>query len=545
MIGKVINHYEVLGNLGQGGMGIVYKARDTRLGREVALKFLPKNQAFRDEHVDRFLVEAQAASALDHPNTCVVHGVEESDGEHFIVMSYYEGQTLDELISQGGMHWRRAVSIATQIASGISAAHRRGIIHRDIKPSNVIIQAGDVVKILDFGLAKLHDLKMTSTGSTMGTCAYMSPEQVQGELLDHRTDIWSFGIVLYELLTGTPPFGRAFPAVFNAILHEIPPAPASVCDEIPPFLSRIVTRCIEKDKALRYQSMEAVLAALEVVGQVEPSAADRTRIRRTPEDAPSIAGFWSGLRSSFASKPNGPVRRWLGIGGLLFLTVAGGLAFLSRDTPSSLTDQSATDASAIEEQLTNGTSVSNPVLGSTADSTTDGTGSGSASAEHASPDLTVPIKSVPALQDDASQDATTPAVPAQLTFELWTNKGTEGLNYAEGDRMTVFVQTNRPAYVRVVYRFADGTRTLLTDNVRIDAVDRPVEIGTFTCAPPFGSETLLAFAQTEPFTPVETVTVNDYQILKEDLETFAAQTRGFKQNAQQAERRLEIVTQAN
>jgi len=208
MIGSTISHYRILEQLGSGGMGVVYKAEDTRLKRIVALKFLPPALTSNPEARQRFVLEAQAASALDHSNICTVHEIGTSDdGQMFIVMACYEGCTLKKKIERGPLDIDLAVDIAIQTSEGLARAHEAGIVHRDIKPANIFITTHNEVKILDFGLAKLAgQTLMTKTGSTMGTAAYMSPEQARGDSVDHRTDIWSLGVVLYEMLTGHRPF---------------------------------------------------------------------------------------------------------------------------------------------------------------------------------------------------------------------------------------------------------------------------------------------------------------------------------------------------
>src|SRR5713101_7048531 len=220
MTGQTISHYKILEKLGEGGMGIVYKAEDTRLHRPVALKFLPA-EFTRDEAAKRrFIHEAQAASALDHPNIAVVHEVDETDdGRAFICMAYYQGGTLKERIEQGPLTIDESLNIASQIAEGLRRAHEVGIIHLDVKPANVLVTEQGVVKIVDFGLAKLTgDPRSSKSGRMAGTAAYMSPEQVQGIRVDRRSDLFSLGVVLYEMLTGTRPFGGGHEAaLFYAI----------------------------------------------------------------------------------------------------------------------------------------------------------------------------------------------------------------------------------------------------------------------------------------------------------------------------------------
>jgi eukaryotic-like serine/threonine-protein kinase len=206
--GTTISHYQILEKLGEGGMGVVYKARDTKLDRIVALKFLPSHPGTDKTEKQRFLNEAKAASALDHSNICAIHSIEETgDGNLFIVMAYYEGLSLKEKIEQSPLPINDVVNYAIQIASGLQKAHEKGIVHRDLKPANIFITNDDQVKIIDFGLAKAaqHSI-LTKSGTTLGTVPYMSPEQAQGGKVDHRTDIWSLGVVMYEMITGQRPF---------------------------------------------------------------------------------------------------------------------------------------------------------------------------------------------------------------------------------------------------------------------------------------------------------------------------------------------------
>jgi eukaryotic-like serine/threonine-protein kinase len=235
MIGRTISHYTILENLGGGGMGVVYKAQDLRLDRPVALKFLPPDLTRDLEARQRFVHEAKAASALDHNNICDVHDIDETgDGQTFIVMACYEGETVKKKIERGPLKIAEAIDIAIQVAQGLAKAHEHGIIHRDIKPANVMITTDGVAKIVDFSLAKLSGRTMlTKEGSTLGTFAYMSPEQVRGEKVDHRTDIWSLGAMLYEMITGQMPFkGDYENAVVYSILNTNPEPMTGVQSEI-------------------------------------------------------------------------------------------------------------------------------------------------------------------------------------------------------------------------------------------------------------------------------------------------------------------------
>ncbi len=266
MIGNSITHYKIIEKIGSGGMGDVYKAEDTKLQRTVALKFLPPDLT-RDENAQqRFLHEARAASALDHPNIGTIYEIGESEGHFFIAMAYYEGKTLNHKIEshKTGLDIDEAVEITAQILNGLAKAHLKDIVHRDIKPANIIMTDEGPVKIIDFGLAKLKGhTQLTKTGSTMGTVAYMSPEQVQGSLADQRTDIWSVGVMLYEMLSGQKPFkGEYEQAIMYLILNEEPEYISKLRGDVPLQLEKILVRALEKNPEKRYQSIEEMLADL-------------------------------------------------------------------------------------------------------------------------------------------------------------------------------------------------------------------------------------------------------------------------------------------
>ncbi len=265
MIGQTISHYKILEKLGEGGMGVVYKAHDTTLDRDVALKFLPHDLTTSDEERTRFIHEAKAASALDHPNVCTVYEVGQTpDGQMFIAMGYYEGDSLTRKLRKAPLKVEEAVGIAIQIAEGLQAAHEHDIVHRDVKSGNIIVTDKGQVKILDFGLAHKSGLsRLTRTGSTVGTAAYMSPEQARGEKIDRRSDLWSLGVVLYEMVSGKLPFrGDHEMAILYSVVNEAPQPIEMAISDASPELIHVIHRALEKDPAERYQSAADMLIDL-------------------------------------------------------------------------------------------------------------------------------------------------------------------------------------------------------------------------------------------------------------------------------------------
>ncbi len=290
MIGKTVSHYRVLEKLGEGGMGVVYKAEDTKLKRTVALKFLPPELTRDSEAKERFIQEAQAASSLEHPNICNVHEIGETEDEQiFIAMACYEGETLKRKIERGALALDQAIYVAIQVAEGLAKAHARGIVHRDIKPANIMVTDDGMTKILDFGLAKLSGkARLTRTSSTAGTIAYMSPEQVGGREVDSRTDIWSLGVVLYEMVTGQLPFrGEYEPAMIYSILNDKPKLMSLLRDGVQRELERVVERTLAKTPEERYGNVTDLLADLRALSEEE---SDRLRAPRLARDEASEAG---------------------------------------------------------------------------------------------------------------------------------------------------------------------------------------------------------------------------------------------------------------
>ncbi len=266
MIGKTISHYKILERLGGGGMGVVYKAEDTKLRRFVALKFLQPELTEDESSKKRFLQEARSASALDHPSICTIHEIDETEEGHvFIVMAFIEGETLKERLKRGPLPLDEALVIGTQVAEGLGKAHEQGVVHRDIKPANVMLTEEGGVRIVDFGLARLAGTaRITESGSTVGTAAYMSPEQSRSRDVDHRTDVWSLGVVLYEMIAGRLPFrGEYGAAVIHSVLNDDPQPASELRGEVSPELERIVHTCLEKDPGKRYGKAAELRAELE------------------------------------------------------------------------------------------------------------------------------------------------------------------------------------------------------------------------------------------------------------------------------------------
>jgi eukaryotic-like serine/threonine-protein kinase len=327
MIGQTILQYKVLEKLGEGGMGVVYKAEDTKLKRMVALKFLPAHASASEQDKARFAQEAQSASALNHPNVCTIHDIQEYEGQMFIVMEFVEGKTLREV--RETLTSKQAMDIGIQIADGLAAAHEKGIIHRDIKPENIMVRKDGIVQVMDFGLAKLRGSisRLTKEGSTVGTAGYMSPEQVQGHDVDHRSDIFSFGVLLYELFTGQLPFRGVHETALMYEIVNVDAAPmSSLKPEIDAGLDAIVLECLEKDPRDRYQSVAEVGKDLRKFKR----ESSRTRVSRVTAARPvyqsSGAQPLEHPEPIEPSKQTAPLIPWIIAG--LFALAFGALAFI-------------------------------------------------------------------------------------------------------------------------------------------------------------------------------------------------------------------------
>jgi eukaryotic-like serine/threonine-protein kinase len=340
MQGSTFGHYRILEQLGSGGMGVVYRAEDVRLGRHVALKFLPDHLSSEDA-LERFRREARTASSLNHPNICIVHDIGGEAGKSFIVMELLEGQTLRERLARGAVPWTQAVDYGRQIADALSAAHERGIVHRDLKPANIFVTTRGQLKVLDFGLAKLRSERVetvtavetafqTTSGTTLGTVAYMSPEQARGEEVDSRSDVYSFGVVIYEMLTGRVPFtGATHALIFDGILHGTPESIRNIEPGVPAELERMVMKALEKDRRMRYQTAADL-------------GADLTRLKRDSESGVAVA-------SPAVARPGRKLGVLAAAALVTIAVIAAGVVFWTSRRPAPITSR---QGPLVEKQIT-------------------------------------------------------------------------------------------------------------------------------------------------------------------------------------------------
>ena len=324
MVGQTISHYKIVEKLGEGGMGVVYKAEDTKLGRTVALKFLAAHLLQDEESRARFIREAKAAAALDHPNICTVHEIDEADGHTFIAMAFVEGETLQEKIEAGPLKIDESLDIAIDVARGLAAAHFKGVVHRDIKSANVMIAAAGPgadpqAKLLDFGLARLAAAaSLTKEGTTLGTTAYMSPEQAQGAEVDQRSDIWSLGVVLYEMVSGRLPFqGEYEQGILYGVLHDQPEPLTALRTGVPKELERIASKCLAKEPGSRYQHVDELLVDLRELQKERQSGESRLRGGAAPgssvDDKPASRTAWYAGAFAAAAVLGAAGAAWFGV----------------------------------------------------------------------------------------------------------------------------------------------------------------------------------------------------------------------------------------
>jgi serine/threonine protein kinase len=532
MIGTTISHYTIDEKLGEGGFGVVYKATDTLLRRTVALKFLSSTRGLDENVHKRFIREARAASAINHPNVCTVHAIEQNEGNEFIVMELVEGMNLREWMrlrrrghKSGRIPLVQIIDIALQIAAGLHAAHEKDIVHRDVKPENIMVRSDEQVKVMDFGLAKLaEESKLTRTGVTMGTISYMSPEQVKGQVLDIRSDIYSYGVMLYELLTGTTPFQAEHRiAMAYAIVNTDPVPLTKHRPDLAPGLVGIVMKCMSREVNDRYPSLSQVVRDLRRYGAQQPTVEAKSVYHLRPMK--SLALWGGGAAFAVVAVTVGVI---LSNGG----KSDQGTGMIP---PGGATDTAHTNASNSEAaehakiDSLGAKPVADPNQQNMMPAAIDTSKRQQPKRGNEAPLVAIakPIGTHTRLEVKAATDE------ADLKLELLTNKGNQNPIFKEGDTVIVYVRVNRPCWLRVFYYAADGVKYVLTgpDDRYLDSsrVNRLLMIDSLECSSPFGSEELRAFAKSKRFDPIMVKAVGDgLYVLDEAVGAAEAKTRGIK-----------------
>ena len=533
MTGRQLAHYLVGEKLGEGGMGIVYLGTDVRLKRPVALKFLTRALPSEAKERKRFLREARAASSVNHPNVCVIYAIEEVEGEEFIVMEFVEGVTLRKWAHQKRdaqrsklLPLKDLLAVVNHVAEGLDAAHRKGIVHRDVKPENVMITAEGRVKIMDFGLAKLAgESRLTRTGGTVGTEAYMSPEQVQGGEIDAQSDIYSLGVVFYELLAGRTPFiADHVMGMMYAIVNTDAEPIQQIRPGLDPAIAAVVMKCLAKQKKERYATMSEVIRDISGYEEMQRTAV-ATRLKL---DARKGGGRGRSFLPPF-------VQKYIAWTGSLAILIAATVAyFLLVNKPDNTSQGEKSTIKSAEQKSAQG---EKPTTTSAEQKTGQGEkpdlSSTSAERKAAPRDMVVQstrpgdITTLPKAERKKAESE--PVIPA-LALELMTNRGSARPKFSEGDTMLTYIRVNKPCTVRVFYHTADGTDYVLTGprdmTVRSAQVNTMIPIDTSACSAPFGPERLQAFATTGRFEKITTKLVEPgYYTIAGDLSAALAASR--------------------
>ena len=529
MTGRQLAHYLVGEKLGEGGMGIVYKGTDTRLKRPVALKFLTRALPSDAKERKRFLREARAASSVNHPNVCVIHAIEEVEGEEFIVMEFVEGVTLRKWAHQKRdahrsklLPLKDALAVVNQVAEGLDAAHKKGIVHRDVKPENVMITADGRAKIMDFGLAKLAgESKLTRTGATVGTVSYMSPEQVQGGEIDAQSDIYSLGVLFYELLAGRAPFiADHVMGMMYAIVNTDPDPIQKVRQGLDPEIASVVMKCMEKRKTDRYASMGDFIRDISVYEEMH-----RTGMAARMSPGGRSAGLWRRSPLLRSVRKNivwfGSLTVFIAAAAVYFLTEnsadntsntsRGDVTFADqkkaeRERQKSIADSTETKTGAEhKENLASNPGEQKTAKGENRNLVPNsewGKGLKDSLVHHTGP---TDIKTFPKTE---KRNVDRESAGVAFALELLTNRGSDHPRFREGDTMRTYIRVNRPCIVRVFYHTSEGMHYVLTGPrdlaVRSAQVNTLIPIDSSECSSPFGSERLQAFATTGRFEKITT-----------------------------------------